>query len=67
MTNPESDHATPEERRRAIAEILARGVRRLLEGRKPPEDVEVARGRIHRSRPQSRQLSAENPGPESSS
>jgi hypothetical protein len=67
MTNPESDHATPEERRRAIAEILARGYRRLLDRRPPPQDAEVARGRIHRSRRKASEVSAESVTRESSS
>jgi hypothetical protein len=37
------DAATPEERLHAIAEILARGVRRLLEGRQPEEPPEIVR------------------------
>jgi hypothetical protein len=40
------DAATPEERLQAI--ILARGVRRLLEGRQPEEPPEIVRRTTHR-------------------
>lgn len=49
-----------EERRRAIAEILARGVRRLLEGTPVPVDLERATGGRRRSSPPS-DTSAERP------
>ena len=42
--------ATPEERRHAIAEILARGYRRLLEGRPPREPPEL----VKRSKPKAK-------------
>ncbi len=41
------DDMTPEERRRAIAEILARGVRRYLEGRPLPVEPPRPAKRSH--------------------
>jgi hypothetical protein len=43
--------ATPEERLQAIAEILARGVRRLLEGRQPEEPPAIVRRTNPRRQP----------------